>query len=99
MFTQSIEEIDKGKLLFECKWGEAKFNGMHLRNCVHLANYEKGILISMMPINYFGELWLPRKELVVGSLQERKRLVPESRLIKTNEHEVVLLGRLAKSSI
>ena len=92
-------EVETGSLLNESGWGDAKINGVHLKNCVKVGFYENGTMIRILPIFCFGKLWLPKSELIIGEIEESGFLRHATRKLNSNNDEVILLGKLASSDL
>ncbi len=91
--------VETGMLQKESGWGDAKINGVHLKNCVKVESYENGYLVRVLPIFFFGKLWLPKPEVIFGELIEKKFPFQSSRELVSNNDKVILLGKLAKNEL
>lgn len=53
-------DADTGRLLRESSWGSGYVNGVRARNCLRVAEYEKGWLVQIVWLLGGGKLWMPK---------------------------------------
>ena len=87
-------DVDTGMLLRESSWGSGYVNGVRARNCLRVAEYEKGWLVRIAWLLGGGKLWLPKSGARIqpdsGGLFSMK-----CNAIVSGENRVRLVGGLA----
>lgn len=87
--------FDPGPPLRQSGLGSGVVNGVELKNCLKVTEYDEGWLLSTMIIFGGGKLWLERAETEIGALEPPTWLRPKSRVVQFERHQVRLYGPLA----
>ena len=88
-------EADTGMLLRESRWGSGYVNGVRARNCLRVAEYERGWLVRIAWLLGNGKLWLPKGGTRISHPQTGGLFPQRFRTIECGEDNVRLLGHLA----
>lgn len=88
--------VETGMLLRESAWGSGYVNGVRARNCLRVAEYEKGWIVRIAWIFGNGKLWLPKSRVIISEPQSGGVFSQEYRTIVCGDDEVRLSGSLAE---
>lgn len=98
-FTAGVEwhfNFDLGPELRRSVAGSGKVNGVFTAYWgLQVVEHPKGWQIQMLPVWFFGRLWLPKKDTEVGVLQPGNLFVPRHRKLECGADTVILYGALA----
>jgi hypothetical protein len=88
-------ETDPGRPLRKSWLGSGGINSVSCRGMMQVVEYPKGWLVRMLPTWFFGVLWFPKDQTVVGELEPATWYSPQWRTLKTDSDSVILTGHLA----
>ena len=93
--VNSIEE-EKGRSVSESSWGSGRINGISLKNCLKILEYENGFILKIMPLFGGGMLWIPKESFKIVIRKEKSWLAPESTEITSGNHKLRFYAALSK---
>jgi hypothetical protein len=88
-------DFDPGPPLRKSWWGSGSVNGIPTSWGLQVVEYQKGWVVRMLPTWFFGVLWFPKDQAVVGKLEWAIWIPPQRRLLEIGADTVVLKGHLA----
>jgi len=88
--------VATGAHIKESGWGSMKVNGVTVRNCAKICEYQNGYMIRVMRIFGGGLLWLPKEQITKSDIESKGFFQQKSIEISCNGNNVVLYGVLAE---
>ena len=88
-------EVPTGQLMRESSWGSGSVNKVSMRNCLRVAEYERGWLLRVSRIFGNGKLWLPKHDVDIGPVRCGGPFSPDSVMLQCGRDRVRLDGKLA----
>ncbi len=96
-----IEQTETGHKISSSGWrGRADINGVYFKNSIQVIRYEQGYMLKLFPIWGGGNLWIPKKDMIVME-QKTDTLFTfnKSISIKSGDNTIRLDGLLTQQII
>ena len=86
---------EPGQVIKKSRWGTAQINGVTMRGCARVVEYNEGWVVEVMSIFGGGRLWLPKQGISELSRSERSAFKTNRVTMDCLNHRVELFGHLA----